>query len=75
MDDINFKKYRRAAISELRPYVAGESLENIAVADSDKAKGSPQLGDMIARNPNDHSNQWLMNKDFFASAQFELVEG
>lgn len=63
----NFKKYRRTNIAEMRPYVEGESLESaVSVSEADRNAGSPKVGDMIARNPVNHSDQWLVAGKYFA---------
>lgn len=63
MDD--FRKYQRKQIAELRPYCDGESLAGVSIADVDKEAGSPRVGDMIARNPKNHSDQWLVAAAYF----------
>ena len=64
-----FKPYRRKQIAELRPYVDGEelngSLERVSVSQEDALAGSPKVGDMIARNPKNHADQWLVAKQYF----------
>jgi hypothetical protein len=61
-----FKKYRRKQIAELRPYEKGEKLSaSVSVSQADKDAGSPKLGDMIARNPKNHNDQWLVAKKYF----------
>lgn len=60
-----FNSYRRKGVSEMRPYVPGEDLAGVSISDTDKANGSPQEGDMIAHNVDDHSDQWLVAKAFF----------
>jgi hypothetical protein len=61
-----FKQYRRKSISEMRPYVVGEVLEDIvSVSTADIVNGSPKEGDMIARNPKNHNDQWLVAKQYF----------
>lgn len=65
-----FTKYRRTQIAEMRPYEAGESLEGISIAAVDRDAGSPTMGDMIARNPANHRDQWLVAAAYFA-ANFE----
>lgn len=37
----------------------------VSVSDADKANGSPKLGDMIAINPKDINDMWLVAKEFF----------
>lgn len=68
-----FQQYRRKKISELRPYVDGETLsERVSISEADKEKGSPKVGDYIARNPVDHGDMWLIEKDYFEE-NFELI--
>lgn len=67
-----FKSYRRKQIAELRPYVEGEALEGVSISEVDRAAGSPKTGDMIARNPKNHADQWLVSAVYFAD-NFEEV--
>lgn len=61
-----FKKYSRTNISEMRPYITGEILDDkISISDVDRKNGSPRAGDMIARNPQNHNDQWLVAYDYF----------
>lgn len=61
-----FKEYRRKQIAELRPYEKGEKLPtSVSISQADKDAGSPKLGDMIARNPKNHNDQWLVAKKYF----------
>lgn len=68
-----FAQYRRKQIAELRPYVPGERLDDVSISAVDHAAGSPKAGDMIARNPKDHADQWLVAARYFAD-NFEPVE-
>jgi hypothetical protein len=69
-----FKRYQRKQVAELRPYEEGEVLnDRVSISISDQEQGSPKVGDMIARNPINHDDQWLVNKDYF-EANFEPVE-
>ena len=61
-----FKQYRRKRNAELRPYVQGENMDGISVSDADAKAGSPKTGDMIARNPENHEDQWLVAAQYFA---------
>jgi hypothetical protein len=68
-----FQKYRRTNIAEMRPYKDGEVLSSsISVSEADKLNGSPKVGDMIARNPQNHNDQWLVAAKYFVE-NFELV--
>lgn len=62
-----FKQYLRKQITELRPYQPGEDidLDKISISSADLENGSPKEGDMIARNPKNHNDQWLVAKDYF----------
>ena len=74
-----FKKYQRKEKAELRPITEqdikdfGNSKFNslrdvefkISISDVDKANGSPKIGDMIARNPKNHADQWLVAEQYF----------
>lgn len=62
-----FRKYNRLPMcSELRPAVDGDENDStISISKSDKAAGSPKPGDMVARNPKDHDDQWLVSKEYF----------
>ncbi len=56
-----FQQYRKIQKpAELRPYVPGESLDGISVG-----AATPLPGDMIARDPENHADQWLVAKDYF----------
>lgn len=60
-----FKQYRRKELAELRPYEPGESIVHISISQEDCVNGSPKEGDMIARNPKNHKDQWLVAKEYF----------
>lgn len=68
-----FKQYKRSNIAEMRPYVEGEVLKGVSISDADLKAGSPLVGDMIARNPKNHEDKWLVAKDYF-NDNFEEVE-
>lgn len=68
----NFKQYRRSQIAELRPYEPGETLFAVSISGPDRSAGSPKKGDMIARNPKTHADQWLVAAQYFAD-NFEPV--
>lgn len=55
----------------MRPYVPGEDLTGVSISDADKANGSPKVGDMIARNPKNHEDKWLVSEKYFSE---NLVE-
>jgi hypothetical protein len=74
-----FQKYRRTQVAEMRPVTQHEAdnkdaiLDNgISVSQVDLEKGSPKAGDMIARNPNNHNDQWLVSEQYFKD-NFEII--
>jgi hypothetical protein len=80
----DFKQYRRTQIAEMRPVseedvklgrlitTSTPSRRSISVSDVDLANGSPKIGDMIARNPKNHNDQWLVAKQYFEDNFEEL---
>lgn len=69
-----FKQYRRKSISEMRPYVEGEVLDGkVSISEADKNAGSPKVGDMIARNPKNFNDQWLVAKAYFEDNLEEIL--
>ena len=72
----NFEHYKRKQIAELRPVTIEEIEEgldfNISVSNEDFKNGSPKIGDMIARNPKNHNDQWLVAEQYFKD-NFEKV--
>ena len=61
--DNNWSKYRKTAEQEMRPYIPGEPLDEIAVNSQD----TPEAGGMIARNADNPKDQWYVGKLFFAA--------
>jgi hypothetical protein len=74
---MEFTKYRRTQIAEMRPVTEEEkelgrlivtkthSRKAISVSETDLQNGSPKSGDMIARNPINHDDQWLVANQYF----------
>ncbi len=62
---MNWKQYKRKGLSEMRPYVEGEDLTRVSISAADRDNGLPKIGDMIARNPVNHDDQWLVAKKYF----------
>lgn len=73
----DFKQYRRKQIAELRPvtdadFIAITPSGLISISAEDGKAGSPKLGDMVARNPKNHADQWLVAARYFAD-NFEPI--
>lgn len=62
-----FKKYRRTNIAEMREYVLDEDLTYISVSKTDFPRTDKG---MIARNPENHKDQWYVARAYF-EANFE----
>ena len=67
-----YKKYRRKQVAEMRPYQDGDDLNGVSISDVDRNAGSPKPGDMIARNPKNYTDKWLVVAKYFAD-NFESV--
>jgi len=70
-----FKTYRRKGTTELRPYVSGEDVSRVSISEPDRSAGSPKEGDWIARNPDNHDDQWLVARAYFDKHMEPVVEG
>ena len=57
-----FKQYRRTNIAEMRHYIKGEDLTDVSVSKEDDPESD---GGMIARNPDNHKDQWYVAKAYF----------
>lgn len=57
-----FKQYRRKELSEMRPYIKGESLDNVTIGH--EADPETDMG-MIARNPKNHGDLWYVPRKYF----------
>jgi len=69
-----FKQYRRKQIAELMAFDPDEGLPiNVSISAEDMAAGSPKVGDMIARNPKNHKDVWLVAKEYFEDNFEELT--
>lgn len=60
-----FTEYQRTAIAEMAKWTPEMDMTRVSISVTDKENGSPKVGDMIARNPRDHSDQWLVAETYF----------
>lgn len=67
-----FKQYRRTQIAEMIAWYPEFDMTNVSVSQPDRENGSPKQGDMIARNPKNHADQWLVAAQYFADNYEEL---
>lgn len=68
-----FKQYRRTQIAEMTPWIKDFNITDISISKPDLDAGSPKEGDMIARNPKNHADKWLVAAQYFAD-NFEEKE-
>lgn len=67
------KYYRKKAIQPMIPWEPGMDVDDVSISLADAQAGSPKEGDMIAFNPNDETDRWLVAADYVA-ANYEEVE-
>lgn len=70
---MEFKSYKRKGLSEMTPYTEGFDMTLVSVSEADRLNGSPKLGDMIARNPKNYDDKWLVAEKYF-NDNLELAE-
>lgn len=68
-----FEPYVKEEFAEMRPYMVGEVLNNVLIPDAARKAGSPKEGDMIARNPQNHDERWIVAEADFKD-NFKSVE-
>jgi hypothetical protein len=61
------KLYRKKGLVEIERWVPGINMDGVSIGDEDKANGSPRDGDMIARDPNNPRDRWLISSAYFAA--------
>ena len=57
--------YRKNNLQELTPWVECLPMDMVSISQADINNGSPKKGDMIAFNPKDSTDMWLVAKKFF----------
>ena len=65
-----FKKYRRTNIAEMRLYIFNEDLKDVSVSREDLP---PLDMGMVARNPENHKDQWYVARKYFED-NFEEIK-
>ncbi len=59
------KYYRKKNVQPMEEWTSDTDMTGVSVSESDKSNGSPKVGDMIAYNPMDETDKWLIAKKFF----------
>ena len=57
--------YHRTNLAEMIPWTKDLDMTGISISQVDLDEGSPKVGDMIARNPSNHQDKWLISKAYF----------
>jgi hypothetical protein len=64
--------YRKKQLQQMMPWEPDMPMTIVSISEADKSNGSPKHGDMIAVNPKDATDMWLVAKDFFEE-NYELA--
>lgn len=65
------KNYIKKQVQPMTPYATGMDLDGVSISQADRLNGSPLIGDMIAHNPNDITDKWLVAEKFFKENYIE----
>ena len=57
--------YRKKDLQPMIPWEPDQPMILVSISEADKANGSPKPGDMIAVNPNNATDMWLVAKEYF----------
>jgi len=66
------KLYRKKGSTPMYPYDKKMILTSVSISEADKLAGSPKEGDMIAYNPDDPMDRWLIAKKYFEDNYEEI---
>ena len=56
--------FRKKQLQKLIPWTPDLPMALVSISAADKNNGSPKDGDMIAFNPKDATDMWLVSKQF-----------
>jgi ABC-type microcin C transport system permease subunit YejE len=60
----NVKIYKKKQVQPMQAWTADTDMTGVSVSQADKDSGSPKLGDMIAFNPQNLTDRWLVAEKF-----------
>jgi hypothetical protein len=66
--------YIKKTQQELVPWTEDMPIDLISISEADKLNGSPKQGDMIALNPKDKTDMWLVAEQFFKDNYIPAIE-
>jgi len=64
--------FRKKELQPMMPWEPNMPMELVSISEADKSNGSPKEGDMIACNPNDKTDFWLVAKEYMEE-NYEFV--
>jgi len=67
------KLYRKRGLTRMEPWNDQTDMQGVSISQEDRDKGSPKRGDMIAHDPRNPGDRWLMSKAYFET-NYEEVE-
>lgn len=59
------KTYRKRGTIEAEAWQPGIDMTGVSVSPNDAENGSPKTGDMIARDPENPADRWLISATYF----------
>lgn len=65
--------YKKKQVQPMEPWHPGLDMAGVSISEADLLNGSPKKGDMIAVNPKNPTDKWLVAKKFFED-NYEEVE-
>ena len=60
------KLYRKKGVTPMDPWTPETDMTGVSVSDADREAGSPKDGDMIATDPWNAADRWLVSAAYFA---------
>lgn len=60
------KTYRKKGATPMLPWTPETDMDGVSVSVEDILEGSPKSGDMIATNPQNPADRWLVAAAYFA---------
>ncbi len=64
-DEETMKRYRKKGTTPMEPWTPTSDMEGVSIGANDQLTGSPMPGDMLAHNPTDPTDRWLVARAFF----------
>ena len=62
---MEYDLYRKRHLQPMKKWVEGMDMTGVSISDADLGNGSPKDGDMIAMNPDNQADKWLVASKFF----------